>query len=376
MKSYFWFVAKRAVLLVAVIFFGVSATFFITHLSPISPLNRRWPHREPIQLQPRRHRRHATGLDRSLRDRPAPAAAISDLLAEVGDGDLGPSLIAFPTPAMTLVMQALPWTVVLLVVSTIITFAIGNLLGAMAGYFQNNMALKAFGVAAVILQPIPYYVVAFVLLILFGFVWPVLPISGGYAMDVAPGWTLSFVHSVLLHAILPAVSLVLVGFGSWFLGMRALVSTVVTEDYVTYAELAGVRNSTIMGGYVIRNALIPQVTGLAMSLGAVFSGTIITEQVFNYPGLGSLLIDAVFGGDYALVLAVLDHIHRRRRHRHLHRRPALSLDRPSRQSGVIRCLPSCATSSVTMPNSPSGWFLCSASSFLRCSASSTPSMRA
>jgi peptide/nickel transport system permease protein len=305
MKSYFWFVAKRAVLLVAVIFFGVSATFFITHLSPISPVesalgrivNQSSFSPDAIEDM-RRVLTDLYGTDRPL---------LQQYLAfwqKLATGDLGPSLIAFPTPAMTLVMQALPWTVVLLVVSTVITFVIGNLLGAMAGYFQNNIALKAFGVAAVILQPIPYYVVAFVLLILFGFVWPVLPISGGYAMDVAPGWTLSFVHSVLLHAMLPAISLVLVGFGSWFLGMRALVSTVVTEDYVTYAELAGVRNSTIMGGYVIRNALIPQVTGLAMSLGAVFSGTIITEQVFNYPGLGSLLIDAVFGGDYALVLAV------------------------------------------------------------------------
>ena len=96
----------------------------------------------------------------------------------------------------------------------------------------------------------------------------------------------------------------LVGFGGWFLGMRALVSNVVTEDYVTYAELAGVEQGRIVGAYVIRNALVPQLTALAMALGGVFSGTVITEQVFNYPGLGSLLIDAVNAGDYSLVLAV------------------------------------------------------------------------
>src|ERR671920_1809661 len=98
----------------------------------------------------------------------------------------------------------------------------------------------------------------------FGYVWPVLPISGGSGMNVGQGFSLDFVLSVLRHSILPALSLVLIGIGSWFLGMRALVSNVVTEDYVTYAELAGVNRQTIVGGYVIRNALVPQLTALAM----------------------------------------------------------------------------------------------------------------
>ena len=123
-------------------------------------------------------------------------------------------------------------------------------------------------------------------------------------MNVRVGWTWEFAFSVIQHATLPALSLVLVGIGSWFLGMRALVSNVVTEDYVTYAELAGVDKNRIVSSYVLRNAMIPQLTGLAMTLGGVFSGTVITEEVFNYPGLGSLLIDAVNGGDYGLVLAV------------------------------------------------------------------------
>jgi peptide/nickel transport system permease protein len=123
-------------------------------------------------------------------------------------------------------------------------------------------------------------------------------------MNVRPGWSFEFAGSVLRHALLPSLSLVLVGLGTWFLGMRALVSNVVTEDYVTYAELAGVRKGRIVGSYVIRNAMMPQLTGLALSLGGIFSGTVITEQVFGYPGLGTLLIDAVNAGDFALVLAV------------------------------------------------------------------------
>ncbi len=96
----------------------------------------------------------------------------------------------------------------------------------------------------------------------------------------------------------------IVGIGTWFLGMRALVSNIITEDYVTYAELAGVRQSRIVGSYVIRNALVPQLTALALTLGSVFSGTVITEQVFTYPGLGSLLVRAVNGGDTGVVLAI------------------------------------------------------------------------
>jgi len=103
---------------------------------------------------------------------------------------------------------------------------------------------------------------------------------------------------------LPASSLVIVGLGTSFLGMRALVSNIITEDYVTYAELAGVKQRKIVFGYVIRNAIIPQLTALAIALGGIFSGTIITEQVFSYPGLGSLLVRAVNGGDSATVLAV------------------------------------------------------------------------
>jgi peptide/nickel transport system permease protein len=219
-------------------------------------------------------------------------------------GDFGPSLSAFPTPVSTLIGRALPWTVGLLFVSTILAFVLGNLIGGLAGYYRNSRILKVTGVLAMGVHPIPYYIVAFVLLIVFGYLWPVLPISGGYRMNTAWGWNTDFVLSVLRHAILPVTSLVLVGIGGWFMGMRSLVSNIVTEDYVTYAELAGVSRGKILGAYVMRNALVPQVTGLAMSLGSIFNGAIITEQVFGYPGIGTLLISAVHTGDYSLVLGI------------------------------------------------------------------------
>ena len=123
-------------------------------------------------------------------------------------------------------------------------------------------------------------------------------------MNLPRGFSAAYVGSVLLHSILPLLSLVLVGIGGWFMGMRALVSNIVTEDYVAYAELGGVSPQRILRSYVMRNALVPQVTGLAMSVGGIFNGAIITEQVFGYPGIGSLLIDAVHAGDYSLVLGI------------------------------------------------------------------------
>jgi len=305
MHSYFWFVAKRALQLLAVVFCGISATFLVTHLSPIDPVEQvlgRLSSRSNLSPDAIAATRQAL-TEMYGTGQPIVTQYINFWL-RLMRGDLGPSLLAFPTPAMTLVTRAMPWTVGLLVSATMITFVIGNLLGALAGYNQNNRFFRAFGIVAMGIQPIPYYVVAFILLIIFGFLWPVLPISGGFAMDVTPGWNWPFISSVLQHGILPASSVVLVGFGGWFIGMRALVSNIVNDDYVTYAELGGVKQDTIVGSYVIRNAVVPQLTALAMALGGVFSGTVITEQVFNYPGLGSLLIDAVNYGDYSLVLAV------------------------------------------------------------------------
>ena len=305
MKGYVLFALKRATQLIVVVFAGVSAAFFISHLSPINPVERvlgRITAQSNFSPEAITAMREALsdlyGVDKPLLEQ------YGNFLRRIVVGDLGPSLLAFPTPAMSLVMRALPWTVGLLTAAVVVTWLIGNLFGGLAGYFQNSRLLKLFGVAAMGVQPIPYYIVAFLLLYLFGFIWPILPISGGFAMNVRPGWNLDYILSVARHSILPAVSLVIVGFGTWFLGMRALVSNIVTEDYVTYAELAGVKRSRIVRSYVIRNAAVPQLTALAMTLGGIFSGTIITEQVYNYPGLGALLIEAVNAGDSSTVLAV------------------------------------------------------------------------
>jgi peptide/nickel transport system permease protein len=305
MTGYGGYVLKRLGQFLLVVFIGISITFFVTHATPIDPVEQTisaaasFGSTSPEAIAMLRETlRELYGTEGSLWEQYA------RFWGRVLVGDFGPSLSAFPTPVSDLIGRALPWTIGLLFVATLLSWILGNILGGLAGYYRESRILRLAGVLAMGIHPIPYYIVAFVLLILFGYVWPLFPLGGGSQMNLQPGLTAEFVLSVLEHSFLPALSLILVGIGSWFMGMRALVSNLVTEDYVIYAELGGVDRHRILYSYVMRNALVPQVTGLAMSLGAIFNGAIITEEVFGYPGVGSLLIDAVHAGDYSLVLGI------------------------------------------------------------------------
>ncbi|CAH1691561.1 ABC transporter permease [Hyphomicrobiales bacterium] len=305
MSAYPAYVAKRLVQFALVVFIGVNLAFVITHASPIDPVEQSISAVTSFgSTAPEAIAAMRTSLQELYGLKGTLGEQYLTFWNRVLRGDFGPSLSAFPTPVSALIGRALPWTAGLLIVSTMITWVLGNLLGGLAGYYQRNRMLKLMGVVAMGVHPIPYYIVALLLLIVFGFLWPVLPITGGSAMNLQQGWNWPFVSSVLLHSILPALSLILIGLGSWFLGMRSLVSNVVTEDYVVYAEIAGLDSRRVLGSYVMRNALAPQVTGLAMSLGGIFNGAVITEKVFGYPGVGTLLVDAVYAGDYGLVLGV------------------------------------------------------------------------
>lgn len=305
MKGYTLYLLKRLAQFVVVVFVGINLTYVITHATPIDPVEQSISAATSFgQTSPEAIALMRQSLQELYGTGGSPLEQYFAFWKRIAVGDFGPSLSAFPTPVSVLIGRALPWTVGLLLVATALSWILGNLLGGLAGYYRQNRLLKLAGVVAMGLHPIPYYIVAFMLLIVFGFLWPVLPITGAHGENVERGLNLPFVLSVLKHSILPALSLILVGIGGWFMGMRSLVSNVVTEDYTTYAELAGVKRSKILRAYVMRNALTPQITGLAMSLGAIFNGAIITEEVFGYPGIGSLLVDAVHAGDYSLVIGV------------------------------------------------------------------------
>lgn len=305
MNGYLTYVAKRFGQFLFVVFTGVTLAFLIAHFSPVDPVE------QTVSLLTNfgsTDPRSVEILRQSLRELYGSGGSLFDqyllFWGRVIRGDFGPSLSAFPTPVMTIISRALPWTVGLLTLATIISWIIGNTLGAIAGYFRNNRAMKVVGVLVMAMQPIPTYITGLTLVIVFGFIWPILPISGGAQLNLDPAMTWTYIQSVITHGTLPALTLVLVGMGGWFIAMRSLVSNIVTDDYVVYAELGGVPSRTIFSQYVARNAMLPQVTGLALSLGNVFGGAVIVEFIFNYPGIGKLMVAGIYAGDYSLVLGV------------------------------------------------------------------------
>jgi len=220
-------------------------------------------------------------------------------------GDFGPSLAVFPTPVKQLVYKSLPWTIGLLLSSTLIAWIIGNILGLIAGYLKDRTISKILEPIAIIIYPIPYYIMALTLILFFSYTFHIFPISvGGRAIGLQPSWNWQFIKSTISNSILPALSIIIVSYGWWFLSMKALSLNIAKEDYVLFAEIKGLSRKEIMKRYILRNALLPQITQLAMSLGTMFSGALLTEVIFSYPGLGTLMFMAVTNADYNLMIGI------------------------------------------------------------------------
>jgi peptide/nickel transport system permease protein len=217
-------------------------------------------------------------------------------------GDLGPSLGAFPTPVTQIIRDALPWTVGLLGASTLISWLLGIVLGTLTAYYPNRVWSRVLGGALVTIYPIPYFILALVLVLLFSYYLPIFPLVGG--SSGRPSFSLAYIGSIVHHSFLPALSLVLLGTAFRFIVARALATTIIASDPVTYAELAGLPRGRIIFGYVLRNSLLPHVTDLALSLGALFEGALITEVVFSYPGVGYRLYTAILQSDFNLIMGV------------------------------------------------------------------------
>jgi peptide/nickel transport system permease protein len=218
-------------------------------------------------------------------------------------GDFGPSFSAFPTPVSRLVGQALPWTLGLLLTSSVIGWLLGNAIGLIAGYRKQTVAAKTLELAAMLIYPIPYYIFALVLIILFTYVWKIFPFS--FYIDSSKPFGLSLIWDIVYQSALPALSIIAVNLGWWVISMKALSASVAEEDFVTFARLKGVGESRIMTHYVARNALLPQVTILALRLGTVFNGALITEILFGFPGVGTLIYSSAVQSDYNLMLGTI-----------------------------------------------------------------------
>ncbi len=227
-----------------------------------------------------------------------------DMWGRLAQGDLGVSFFQFPARVNSLIASALPWTLGLLLTTTAISWIFGNIIGGVAGYYTRKRWSQGLDAVAMIIRPLPYYIFAFMLLLLFAYLVRWFPVSGGASLGALPSLSLDYIKDVIWHSALPALSLSVLGMTVNFQVMKLLVQNINSEDYVQYARLGGVTHTRIVSKYVIRNALLPQITGLALSLGQIFSGALITEIVFGYPGLGTLLYRAIINGDYNLIMGI------------------------------------------------------------------------
>jgi peptide/nickel transport system permease protein len=224
-------------------------------------------------------------------------------LGNLATGDLGVSVSYYPASVSEVIMQSLPWTIVLVGIATIMAATLGVLLGAYVGWRPGSW-LDSLIPATTLLAAVPYFWLALLLTYLLSRVLGWFPMQGGYDVTLDPGWNWEFVSSAIHYGALPALTIVLASIGGWLLGMRNMMVSTLSEDYILTAEAKGLSPRTVLHKYASRNAVLPSVAGFAISLGFIVSGSVITEQVFSYPGIGSRLLGAVTNNDYALMQGV------------------------------------------------------------------------
>jgi peptide/nickel transport system permease protein len=297
------YLARRLGFFVLTLWAALTLNFFIPRFMPGSPLQ---------ALRDRTHNKLSpAALEQMLTSygfRPHENIAVQYLeyLRNMATGAWGVSIgQALGEPVSTLIGQALPWTLGLVGVATVAAFAVGSLVGIVAAWRRGGKLDAVLPSVFVVTSALPYFWVGLLLILVFS-VWAggLLPSDFNYDSSLQPGLSWPFVSSVLVHAVLPGLTIVVTSVGGWVLTMRNNMITTLAEDYVRMGRAKGLSPRRVMYQYAARNALLPNLSGFAMSLGFVISGAILVEYVFNYPGLGYLLYNAVQNSDYPLMQAL------------------------------------------------------------------------
>jgi peptide/nickel transport system permease protein len=289
---------RRAGFYLVALWASVTLNFLIPRLSPGDPVQ---------ALMARMHGRispqaqHALEIAFGISHAPLWSQYLQ-YLNNLLHGNLGVSITYLPMPVTAVIAQELPWTLTLVGLSLLISFVVGTLLGVVIAWRRGLGLDTALPPILTFFSAIPYFWLALILLYLFGYRLNWLPLNGGYDSDaLLPGWSADFLWSAVQHAILPALTIVISSLAGWLLGMRNTMISTLAEDYVLMAEAKGLSERRIMFMYAARNAILPNITSFALSLGFVVSGSLLTEIVFSYPGLGYALLQAVDNLDYALL---------------------------------------------------------------------------
>ena len=305
MQAVVRYIGRRLIAYLLTILIAISANFFIPRLIPGDPIS-------ALIDQMAQHGQVVSGGAEIVEAYKEQFGLNGTWLEQYGRylvsllrGDLGPSIMAFPTTVQELLVTALPWTMGLLLVATVISWILGNLLGAIVGWRRESKANSVIVVLSLGLNQIPYYFVALLLVFFFSYNLSVFPSSGGFTIIGGTPEGLRLIWDIIYHATLPALSIVISSVGFWVITMRSMILTTLGEDYILLAEAKGLTRQVILMKYALRNALLPQVAAFGIALGFVMNGSILTETIFNYPGLGALLISAIGNLDYNLLQGIL-----------------------------------------------------------------------
>jgi peptide/nickel transport system permease protein len=223
-----------------------------------------------------------------------------DYLGMLARGDLGIAITHGLQPVGQVIANALPWTIGLIGLATVLSFLIGTVGGAFVGW-RRGSRLDALIPVTTFLSTVPYFWIGLMAISVFAVTLGWFPIGKAYGIGTTPGLSLEFAGEVIKHGTLPLATIVVASLGGWMLGMRNMMLTVLDEDYVTVAQAKGMPNRRVLWRYAARNAVLPQIQSFALSIGFIVGGAIIVEQVFSYPGVGKMLLDATNAKDYALM---------------------------------------------------------------------------
>jgi peptide/nickel transport system permease protein len=215
------------------------------------------------------------------------------------------SMSAYPTRVIDMIGRSLPWTVTLLGVTTVLAWTMGTVLGALLTQPKAPRILRFILAPILTLSAIPFFLLGLLLIYLLGFQLRWFPLAGGYDQGLLPALDPRIILNMIYHSILPALSIILTSIGFWTLGMRGVMVSTHGEDFLVFAEAKGLRGRTVFFRYAIRNALLPQLTALALALGNIVSGAVLVEVIFQYPGVGTLLYQAIRSSDFFLIQGVV-----------------------------------------------------------------------